>query len=289
MPEHATITRFAPSPTGLLHLGHAYSALFAEAEARRAGGRFLLRVEDIDHGRCRPGFREAIYEDLAWLGLSWEEPVRVQSDHMSDYTGALDTLTKSELLYPCFCTRKEIQTEIAAAGHAPHMAPGGLDGPLYPGTCRHVDPQAAQDRINAGAPHALRLKMDIATARTGPLIWQDIGQGEQTAQPALFGDAVLARKDSLTSYHLSVTLDDHLQGVTVVTRGDDLFGATHLHRLLQALLDLDTPDYRHHKLITDADGKRFAKRDKAQTLQSFREAGKSPADVRALAGWRDET
>ena len=285
-PPAPTVTRFAPSPTGLLHLGHAYSAWFAWAEARRAGadGRFLIRIEDIDRGRCRPEFEMAILEDLAWLGFTWEVPVRRQSDHMDDYAQALDDLDGRGLIYPCFCTRAEIAREIEAAGHAPHDIPQGPDGPLYPGTCRHLDPVEAKDRIAAGDAHALRLKTDAASAQAGPLTWTDLDRGTQTATPEIFGDVVLARKDTPTSYHLSVTLDDHIQGVTCVTRGEDLFAASHLHRLLQAVLGLDTPFYRHHGLLTGPDGKRFAKRDKSETLRSLREAGRTPGEVWALAG-----
>jgi glutamyl-Q tRNA(Asp) synthetase len=273
------VTRFAPSPTGHLHLGHAYSALFAERAARAAGGRFLLRIEDIDRARCRPEFTAAIFEDLAWLGLSWEEPVRVQSEHFGDYRAALAQLEAMGLLYPCFCTRKEIAAEIAAAGGAPH----GAEGPLYPGTCRRLSAHERAARLARGDDHALRLDTAKAAARAGPLAWHDRARGAQQARPGLLGDAVLARKDTPASYHLAVTLDDHLQGVTLVTRGEDLFAATHLHRLLQALLGLATPDYHHHRLLAGADGRRFAKRDRSLTLRALREAGRGAAEVRALA------
>ena len=271
------VTRFAPSPTGHLHLGHAYSALFAEAQ----GTRFLVRIEDIDTARCRPEFDEAILDDLAWLGLAWETPVRRQSAHMDDYAGALNALAARDLLYPCFCTRKDIQAEITAAGYAPH----GPDGPVYPGICRNLSSAERNERLATGAPHALRLKMDKAIAVTATLTWHDAEAGLQQARPEIFGDVVLARKDTPASYHLAVTVDDHLQGVTIVTRGQDLFEASHVHRLLQALLGYEAPAYNHHKLLTDAQGKRFAKRDKAQTLQSLRAAGHTPADVRAMVGW----
>mgnify|MGYP003666493444 FL=1 len=280
MAADTTVTRFAPSPTGRLHLGHAYSAWIAWSQAAADGGRFLLRIEDIDQGRCRPEFENGIVEDLRWLGLSWETPVRRQSDHLEDYAKALSRLTEQGLIYPCFCTRKDIAAEIAAAGHAPH----GPDGPLYPGTCRALDPARAEDRMAAGEAYALRLKTDAAAAMAGPLAWVDLDQGEQIARPELFGDVVLARKDTPTSYHLSVTTDDHIQGVTCVTRGQDLFEATHVHRLLQALLGLDTPAYRHHGLLAGPDGKRLAKRDKAETIESLRAGGHSPANVWAMAG-----
>ena len=275
------VTRFAPSPTGLLHLGHAYSALVAQDAAERAGGRFLLRIEDIDTGRCRPEFEDAILEDLAWLGLAWETPVRRQSDHFDDYRAALGRLDALGVIYPCFCTRADIRAEIARAGHAPH----GPDGPLYPGLCRAFDPGEAAARRVAGEPHALRLDMAKAVRLAGGLSWREDG-ADIAADPVSAGDAVLARKDTPTSYHLAVTVDDHLQGVTLVTRGVDLFHATHLHRLLQALLGYGTPDYRHHRLVTDAKGVRFAKRDRAATIAGLRAAGHSPADIRALAGGR---
>jgi len=274
----SVVTRFAPSPTGYLHLGHAYSALFAEQAARKAGGRFLLRIEDIDSGRCRSVFEDAIYADLAWLGLDWETPVRRQSEHFADYRDALDRLDADGLIYPCFCTRKDIEAEIDAAGGAPH----GPDGPVYPGTCRLLDPGERRDRLAAGEAHALRLDIDAALRRTGDLTWTDTDAGTVTAAPERFGDVVLARKDTPSSYHLSVTVDDHLQGVTLVTRGRDLFEATDVHRLLQALLGLEVPAYRHHPLLAGDDGKRFAKRDRSLTIASLREAGATPADVRRM-------
>ncbi|MBT3557794.1 MAG: tRNA glutamyl-Q(34) synthetase GluQRS [Rhodospirillales bacterium] len=284
------ITRFAPSPTGRLHLGHAYSALFAEQQARDAGGAFLVRVEDIDTARCRAEFDAGIMEDLAWLGLSWAQPVRRQSEHMGDYATALAVLEEMELLYPCFCTRSDIRREIDAAGHAPHdiphIIPAGPDGPLYPGTCQRLSVSERQDRKDAGDSFALRLHMAAAVPIAGPLHWIDREQGPQLAAPQLFGDVVLARKDTPTSYHLAVTVDDHIQGVTLITRGEDLFAATHVHRLLQALLGLDTPDYHHHPLLTDDTGKRFAKRDHARTLMDLRATGTSPADIRHQLGYR---
>jgi glutamyl-Q tRNA(Asp) synthetase len=282
----SVVTRFAPSPTGFLHLGHAFSALFAEREARRAGGRFLLRIEDIDRGRCRPAFEDAIYEDLAWLGLAWESPVRRQSDHFGDYAAALAKLDAMGLIYPCFCTRKEIRAEIARAGGAPHDAEHGPEGPVYPGTCRELGVAEREARKAAGNAFALRLDMTAAAAiarqEAGPLRWHDRDRGEIAARPDAFGDVVLARTDTPTSYHLAVTLDDDLQGVTLVTRGTDLFAVTDIHRVLQTLLGLAVPDYRHHRLLTGADGKRFAKRDGAVTLRSLREGGVSPARVREI-------
>lgn len=274
------ITRFAPSPTGYLHLGHAASAVFA---ARCAGddGRFLLRIEDIDQTRARPEYIEAIYEDLAWLGLTWETPVRVQSAHFDDYQKVLDRLADRDLLYPCFCTRKDIQAEIARIGNAPH----GPDGALYPGTCRHLSASERAERIAAGESYALRLDMGRAMKQGGKrLYWHDRAAGRQVATPEIFGDVVLARKDTPTSYHVSVTRDDHLQEISLVTRGEDLFFASHLHRLLQELLGYNIPEYHHHKLLTGPDGKRFAKRDKSETLQSMRKAGVSVADILTRIG-----
>jgi len=282
------ITRFAPSPTGLLHIGHAYSAQFAMAEARRLDGRFLLRIEDIDTSRCQPEFEAAIAEDLAWLGLDWETPVRRQSEHLGDYQRALDELERLGLLYPCFCTRKEIIAEIEAAGHAPHDIPPGQAGPFYPGTCRDLNAGERDRRIGANDPFSLRLHMARASAQAGHLRWRDLTRGGIEAEPEIFGDVVLARKDTPTSYHLAVTIDDYLQKISIVTRGEDLFAATHVHRLLQELLGLDVPDYRHHRLLTNENGRRFAKRDRAVTIASLREAGKTPAEVRSIAGWEGE-
>jgi glutamyl-Q tRNA(Asp) synthetase len=265
-----------------LHLGHAHAALFAR---RAAGpdGRFLLRIEDIDAGRCDPAFEATIFEDLAWLGLSWAEPVRRQSAHLAEYAAPLARLREMGLLYPCFCTRREIRDEIARSGQAPH----GPDGPHYPGTCKRLDPAQRRDRLAAGHDHALRLDVSAAAERAGPLTWHDRIRGTQPATPRLFGDVVLARKDVATSYHLSVTVDDALQGITLVTRGEDLFTATHIHRLLQALLDLPVPEWHHHGLLVDANGNRLAKRSDAQSIRTLRAAGRTPAQVRAMAGFTD--
>jgi glutamyl-Q tRNA(Asp) synthetase len=273
------VTRFAPSPTGYLHLGHAYSALIAWRAAREAGGKFLLRIEDVDVTRCREEFVAATLEDLAWLGLDWDGAVRRQSQHFADYAAALDRLDVMGVIYPCFCTRNAIAAEIARAGGAPQ----GEEGPLYPGTCRNLSIEERLRRIAAGESFALRLDVKHALGRTGPLSWEEEEHGMISAEPELLGDVVLARKDTPTSYHLAVTVDDALQDVTLVTRGADLFASTHIHRLLQALLDLRTPRYRHHPLLTDASGKRFAKRDKALTLRALREAGHTPEEVRAKA------
>ncbi|MFV3074637.1 tRNA glutamyl-Q(34) synthetase GluQRS [Niveispirillum fermenti] len=279
----ATITRFAPSPTGYLHLGHAHSALFAFNAAQRAGGRFLLRIEDIDPNRCRPAFEVALKADLAWLGLAWAEPVRRQSEHMADYATALERLDGLGVTYPCFCSRKEIADEIARAGNAPHLVAMGPEGPLYPGLCRHRPRAEAAARVAAGEPHAIRLDVAKAAALTGPLSWHDRGRGRTDALVGLLGDVVLARRDVRTSYHLSVTVDDALQGVTLVTRGEDLFHATHVHRLLQALLGLPVPDYHHHGLLLNDRGERLSKRDGATALRELRDQGLDPATVRARA------
>jgi len=271
------ITRFAPSPTGHLHLGHAYSALFAESK----GTQFLVRMEDIDRDRCRSEFEKTILEDLTWLGLEWEKPIRRQSEHMADYAAALRKLQNQNLLYPCFCTRKDIQNEINAAGHAPH----GPDGPIYPGICRRLDKREQDDRIANGTPHAFRLKINEASKIAGSLSWHDAEAGLQQACPTIFGDVVLARKDTPTSYHLAVTVDDHIQDVSLVTRGQDLFTSTHLHRLLQALLDFEVPQYHHHRLLLDHDGKRLAKRNQAVTLHNFRTKGYTRRQVLELAEW----
>ncbi|MEE2761602.1 MAG: tRNA glutamyl-Q(34) synthetase GluQRS [Pseudomonadota bacterium] len=282
------VTRFAPSPTGLLHLGHAYSALYAERAARSEGGRFLLRIEDIDGTRCRPEYTAAIEKDLAWLGLSWEKPVRRQSEHLEEYRHTLWRLQEEDLIYPCFCTRNEIRREIEASAGAPHTAAKGPDGPLYPGTCRDMDLEERGAHLGSGAPFALRLDMERAKERAGgPLTWRERHVGEHVATPELFGDVVLARKDTPTSYHLSVVLDDHVQGVTLVTRGEDLRAATHLHCLLQALLEFEVPEYDFHDLLTGQDGQRLAKRDKAATIQSLREAGRGPAEAIAMTGFME--
>ncbi|MBB5517936.1 tRNA glutamyl-Q(34) synthetase GluQRS [Amphiplicatus metriothermophilus] len=288
MPERF-VTRFAPSPTGYLHLGHAYSALTAFAAARAAGGRFLLRIEDIDRTRCRPEYEAAIYEDLEWLGLEWEAPVRRQSDHFADYAGALERLIERGLVYRCFKSRREVLEEIA---RAPHLAADGPEGPQYVGAPLPPEEEAA--RLAAGEPYAWRLSLaacrDHLGAAFGALTFTEegVGGGEETgrvrARPEIFGDAIIARKDAGASYHLAAVHDDARQGITHVIRGADLFAAAHLHRLLQALLDLPAPAYRHHRLITDENGKKFSKRDRAVTLRALRAAGATRADILARLG-----
>jgi glutamyl-Q tRNA(Asp) synthetase len=264
------ITRFAPSPTGYLHLGHAFSAFNAWSRARSAGGRFLLRLEDIDPGRCRPHFATAILEDLSWLGLDWDGPPRVQSEHLTDYQTALAQLAGRDLLYPCFCTRADIAREISASAVAPH----GPDGTaLYTGTCRHLSKAERAARTAAGEPFALRL--DMAAAYRPGLSYEAEGEGRIPCHPDRFGDVVLARKDAPASYHLCMTHDDALQGVTLVTRGMDLKPATDLHRLLQTLMGWPAPTYAHHRLLADSAGRRLAKRDEALTLRSLRAEGLS--------------
>jgi glutamyl-Q tRNA(Asp) synthetase len=273
------VTRFAPSPTGYLHLGHAHAALTAFRHARESGGRFLLRIEDIDPARCQPRYAVAIEADLRWLGLHWDDDVRVQSAHLPAYRAALDMLAVRGLTYPCFCTR----ADIARSAAAPHQAPDG--SAVYPGICRALPDSVRAARLASGEPHALRLDMARAlTAVPATLTFIERDEGEIACDPAPFGDVVLARKDAPASYHLCVTHDDAVQGVTLVTRGVDLKPATHLHRLLQALMGWPAPDYAHHTLLTDATGKRLAKRDDAVTLRALRERGVSPADVLRMAG-----
>ncbi|HYD87635.1 MAG TPA: tRNA glutamyl-Q(34) synthetase GluQRS [Vitreimonas sp.] len=272
------VTRFAPSPSGYLHLGHALSALTAFDAAQAARGRFLLRIEDIDQGRARPEFEAAIYEDLAWLGLTWEEPVRRQSEHMAEYAEALRRLIDRGLVYRCFRTRKEIAEAIASAPHGD--AEERFTGEALP-------PEEEAQRLAAGDAYAWRLSLKKARAALGPayfaLVFED-ETGLVRAEPERHGDVVLARKDFGTSYHIASVWDDALQGVTHVIRGEDLREAAHLHVLLQKLLDLPQPVYRHHRLVLGEDGKRLAKRDQSATLRALRESGKTPADVRAMVG-----
>ena len=283
------ITRFAPSPTGPLHLGHAYSAILAHDMARAAGGTFLLRIEDIDHTRSRPDWEELIYDDLRWLGLSWETPVLRQSDRQSAYHDALLGLWHSEnLLYPCTCTRRDIENALSAPQEGTPV-PFGPDGPIYPGTCRET-------HVRTGKfPKDTALRLDISSAmRESDYSFVETGvpagpEATTITTPArdLFrnvGDIVLSRKDFLGSYHLSVVLDDAHQGITHVIRGEDLFEATPIHVLLQRLLNLPTPIYHHHKLIRDDNGKRLAKRDDARAIRRYREDGASPDDIRRLVG-----
>ncbi|RED17202.1 tRNA glutamyl-Q(34) synthetase GluQRS [Parasphingopyxis lamellibrachiae] len=271
----ALTTRFAPSPTGLLHLGHGYSALRAFDLAHRTAGRFLLRFEDIDAGRIREEYYAAIETDLHWLGITWAETPLRQSSRFPAYRAVLDRLKDRELVYPCFCTRKDIAAEIAASASAPH----GPDGALYPGSCRTMAGAERARRVIT-EPHAWRIDMARAAALAGRLFWTDAKVGRVEARPEIHGDVVLARKDVPTSYHLAVTVDDAEQGVTDIVRGEDLFAATHVHRLLQHLLELPVPRYHHHALIADEHGKRLAKRDDARSLASLQKRGIGPAVVR---------
>ncbi len=270
------ITRFAPSPTGLLHLGHVHAALFAQQRAHGAGGRFLLRMEDTDIVRCRPQYAAAIQKDLAWLGLRWDGGVRVQSAHFPDYQAVLDALRSRELLYPCFCSRADITRAVTA--------PHGPEGVPYPGTCRNLPQTERRRRIAAGAPHAWRLDTARALAETGPLSFAEEGVGRLACDPMAFGDVVLGRRDAPASYHLAVAHDDACQGVTLVTRGEDLRAATSVHRLLQALMGWAEPAYAHHRLLADAEGRRLSKRDGAASVRQLREAGRSPGEILSLAG-----
>jgi glutamyl-Q tRNA(Asp) synthetase len=283
-------TRFAPSPTGLLHLGHAFAAIAAHAAA--GSGRFLLRIEDLDRGRSRDQFIAAIVEDLHWLGLSWEEPVLQQSLRSDAYRLALAKLEQLGLLYPCFCSRREIADEIAGSVHAPHAAQ--LDSSIYPGTCRALSDSEREQRSAAGERFAIRLDAQKASTLCGALTFEELGnklvdgmrghRGIVTVNPVRFGDFVMARKDLPASYHLAVVVDDAFQGVTLVTRGSDLFSATHVQRVLQSLLGLPQPRYAHHRLILDEGGGKFSKRDQAVTLRSLRESGVTPEQVRHRIG-----
>ena len=284
------VFRFAPSPNGFLHLGHALSALINFDMARAMGGRFLLRIEDIDQSRCRPHFEAAIYEDLAWLGIKWEEPVRRQTEHLDDDRAALRRLEADGLVYPSFESRAEI-VRLVAVREAQAPWPRDPDGaPLYSGNARAMPANERQRRMNSGASYARRLDTEAAMRRAGALSWNESGSGPGgesgvvAARAELWGDVVLARKDTPTSYHLSVVLDDAAQGVTHVVRGQDLFWATAMHRLLQALLDLPVPRYHHHRLILDEDGRKLSKSTRATGLRELRAQGVTPADIRRMVG-----
>ena len=288
------IFRFAPSPNGYLHLGHALSALLNFDMAQRSGGRFLLRIEDIDQMRCRPTYEAAIYQDLAWLGLRWEEPVRRQSARFDAYRAALDRLDAIGLIYPSFESRAEIANLVAERDRAGPW-PRDPDGvPLYPGNAKGMPASERRRRRDAGEPFALRLDMAAAMAlalqREASLTWSETGLGPEgetgtvSADPAAWGDVILARKDAPASYHLSVVVDDAEQGVTHVVRGEDLFHATSLHRLLQRLLRLPQPVYHHHRLIRDVDGRKLSKSSDATGLRELRAGSATPADIRRMIG-----
>jgi glutamyl-Q tRNA(Asp) synthetase len=284
------VFRFAPSPNGYLHLGHALSALLNVEMARAAGGRLLLRIEDIDATRCRPEYEQAMFDDLAWLGIAWERPVRRQSEHLDDYRTALARLEARDLLYPSFESRTEIAALVAARER--HGAwPRDPDGaPIYPGNAKSMSSAERQRRIGTGERYALRLDMASAIAHAGTMAWTETGQGPNgetgavPVSPAVWGDVVLARKETPTSYHLAVVVDDALQGVTDVVRGQDLFAATGVHRLLQTLLGLPAPAYHHHRLLLDADGKKLSKSTQATGLRELRAQGATPADIRRMVG-----
>ena len=285
-----SVFRFAPSPNGYLHLGHAYSALLNFDLARQSGGRFLLRIEDIDPARCRPDYEMAIYEDLGWLGLSWEMPVRRQSEHLTEYRRALDELTAQGLVYPAFESRAEI-ARLVAEREAQGGWPRDPDGaPLYPGGGKRLSSDERRRRIEAGEPYALRLDMETATALVGELSWMERGEasdgetGRIVARPQAWGDVILARKETPTSYHLSVVIDDALQGITEVVRGQDLLAATAVHRLLQCLLRLQEPVYRHHRLIRDEAGHKLSKSSGSTDLRELRASGATPAEIRRRLG-----
>ena len=276
-----TIVRFAPSPNGYLHLGHAYSALMNGLVVKETGGRFLLRMENIDTTRCRPEFEAAIREDLAWLGLAWDNPVRRQSEHFVDYSSAMERLERRGLTYPCFCSRGDIMGAVAGKADWP-QDPDGT--PLYPGTCKHMSARERARRFATGERASYRLDMAAAQAEVGgDLSWNEYHGGsqrfDQPANPAAWGDAVLSRKDIATSYHIAVVVDDAVQGVTDVVRGEDLFLATSLHRILQALLDLPAPNYHHHALLRDGAGQKLSKSLRAKPLRTFRQDGQSAAGV----------
>jgi glutamyl-Q tRNA(Asp) synthetase len=280
------VFRFAPSPNGYLHLGHAYSAILNYEMAQANGGRFLLRIEDIDTLRCRPEFEQAIYEDLAWLGLSWEEPVRRQSEHFLDYAKALNQLAEQKLLYSCFCTRGNILRVVGARQGWPRDPD---EAPLYPGTCKSLTNEDCRERLAAGQHPAQRLDMDEAIKRVRkPLSWQECGadglKNDVSVQPEIWGDAVLSRKDILASYHIAVVVDDALAGVSTVVRGKDLFKATGLHRVLQELLVLPVPAYHHHDLVLDEAGQKLSKSRSAKSIRVLRQEGLSPADIYARLG-----
>jgi glutamyl-Q tRNA(Asp) synthetase len=284
------VLRFAPSPNGYLHLGHAYSAMMNDLIVRETGGRLLLRMEDIDTARCRPEFEAAIKDDLAWLGMRWEEPVRRQAEHFSDYAAALERLEARGLVYPCFCSRGDIMAAVAQKPHWPRDPDGT---PLYPGLCKHLRPQARRHRFEAGEKASYRLDVARALAvlpagLAHKLSWSEFRGGavqhEEIACPAIWGDAVLARKDIATSYHVAVVVDDALQGITDVVRGEDLFMATSLHRLLQVLLDLPAPCYHHHSLLRDMSGQKLSKSLRAKPLRTLRQDGLSPEAVLVKIG-----
>ena len=273
-------TRFAPSPTGHMHLGHVFSALFSYEAAKKLGGKFILRIEDIDSQRSSKVFEESIYEDLEWLQIKYSTDIRYQADHMDDYKGAIKELQKLDMVYPCFCSRSDIKAEIMRAGNAPHEE----ETSIYPGTCRRLSKEEQIKKIAIGTSFAWRLNIRAAAKKLGNLVWRDLRLGKHTVPVGTMGDVVLARKDVPTSYHLSATLDDHIQRIGLVTRGEDLVSATHVHKIIQSLLELKSPIYLHHPLILDSKGVRLSKRTRAQTVKSLKTSGLKRNDVIDLFG-----
>ena len=273
-------TRFAPSPTGHMHLGHVFSSLFSYEAAKKLGGKFILRIEDIDSQRSSKVFEESIYEDLEWLQIKYSTGIRYQADHMDDYKGAIKELQKLGMVYPCFCSRSDIKAEIMRAGNAPHEE----ETSIYPGTCRRLSKEERIKKIAIGTSFAWRLNIRAAAKKLGNLVWRDLRLGKHTVPVGTMGDVVLARKDVPTSYHLSATLDDHIQRIGLVTRGEDLVSATHVHKIIQSLLELKSPIYLHHPLILDSKGVRLSKRTRAQTVKSLKTSGLKRNDVIDLFG-----
>ena len=273
-------TRFAPSPTGHMHLGHVFSSLFSYEAAKKLGGKFILRIEDIDSQRSSKVFEESIYEDLEWLQIKYSTDIRYQADHMDDYKGAIKELQKLDMVYPCFCSRSDIKAEIMRAGNAPHEE----ETSIYPGTCRRLSKEERIKKIAIGTSFAWRLNIRAAAKKLGNLVWRDLRLGKHTVPVGTMGDVVLARKDVPTSYHLSATLDDHIQRIGLVTRGEDLVSATHVHKIIQSLLELKSPIYLHHPLILDSKGVRLSKRTRAQTVKSLKTSGLKRDDVIDLFG-----
>jgi glutamyl-Q tRNA(Asp) synthetase len=273
-------TRFAPSPTGHMHLGHVFSALFAYEAAKKLGGKFILRIEDIDLQRSGKIFEESIYEDLEWLQIKYIKDIRRQSEHMDDYTGAIKELQKLDMVYPCFCSRSDIKAEIMRAGNAPHEE----ESSIYPGTCRRLSKEERIQKLSIENNFAWRLNIRAASKKLGGLVWHDLRLGKHTVPVGTIGDVVLARKDVPTSYHLSSTLDDHIQRIGLITRGEDLVSSTHIHKIIQILLELKSPIYLHHPLILDSKGIRLSKRTRAQTVKSLKASGLKKDDVIDLFG-----
>ncbi|MGY8975502.1 MAG: tRNA glutamyl-Q(34) synthetase GluQRS [Alphaproteobacteria bacterium] len=280
MKLYSNNTRFAPSPTGHMHLGHVFSALFSYEAAKKLGGKFILRIEDIDSQRSSKVFEESIYEDLEWLQIKYSTDIRYQADHMDDYKGAIKELQKLDMVYPCFCSRSDIKAEIMRAGNAPHEE----ETSIYPGTCRRLSKEERIKKIAIGTSFAWRLNIRAAAKKLGNLVWRDLRLGKHTVPVGTMGDVVLARKDVPTSYHLSATLDDHIQRIGLVTRGEDLVSATHVHKIIQSLLELKSPIYLHHPLILDSKGVRLSKRTRAQTVKSLKTSGLKRNDVIDLFG-----